>query len=880
MLAAIPRGQAHLRWMTQGDAAEESSDLPPPLPSPAASAARPPLATHRPPTGAASGLVLPPRRLAPPVAASTPPRRASVLKSRKRALGVSTTFNGGSAVWSPGAPPRKRGTAAAADASTTPPGRPSAHKATGSKYGASPVSVTDAARRGARATATPVAPDGARALPANSSRLPTLHPATSPSPLGLQDAPAVVSQGVHRPSLFKAPLQTRLAAVVGPPRGISFDVLQGPAADEAGSSGTKSLMPAASSSPPTALNGIRKQPKPRVKRASKKKAASKPAGHPVAGESGQKPDGPPTAASQTGLTPLAPAPPVHQIGERPVPSHVTVGAMTRVFAEGLRPVCAHLAGLAKKLDEVHTSVSRLSTSLHNQSVGNERTTQAVLQLQSAVKGVHNDVVASVKKEPGKAANLRGSTAMLDDCEAQQELATINELELGNVRDVAKKAMIGEMLGARQSYKAMPNRTRWLEILYEACESVRGGSRGDSEAYLNSSRVFLTTAGTPTEKRIRVSEKLFRVSSHVTEALQKVAMSAYFRSLGENVDEMTPVVAAKWLRKGKYAHSAKADPAINDALKAMFKRNGHHSRVVEPTDVGDDVYVDASTGHVGLITHWARGVFEKAAGVRKPRRTGNDDGAYDGWREEVRHVSGFLRWHNDAMDGLRLCDGTDKRRAMHVADDGTFVIEDSGDEVPESSAGSSGSGEASESDAFTRPDGSADPEWDSSEELLPVYAADRVDGGEAVDDGGGGCGDDGGGNYEGEGLNYGEDDEREEGPEGTEGVEREQGTAIAAGVDGGDGADNAVGVDDSVDADDDGVAAEDVASGTLGDAAGDVGFAAVVGANDGEDAPGRVDAVEGVDGGELGAATRGLLPESAAYPGGFAEYLKEVPLSQD
>lgn len=56
----------------------------------------------------------------------------------------------------------------------------------------------------------------------------------------------------------------------------------------------------------------------------------------------------------------------------------------------------------------------------------------------------------MKPEPRRAKNLRGSTAMLDDCEAQLELATINELELGNVRDVAKKAVINEMLGSAGS----------------------------------------------------------------------------------------------------------------------------------------------------------------------------------------------------------------------------------------------------------------------------------------------------------------------------------------------------------------------------------------------------------------------------------------------
>lgn len=197
--------------------------------------------------------------------------------------------------------------------------------------------------------------------------------------------------------------------------------------------------------------------------------------------------------------------------------------MTRVFAEGLRPMCAHLAGLSKKLDEVHTSVNRLSTSLHNEGVGNERTAQAVVQLQGAVKGVYDGVVARVKEEPVAAVKLRGSTAMLDDCEAQQELATINDQELGDVRDVAKKALINEMLGSTESYKAMPNRARFLGMLCEACESVPGGTRDDSEAYLASFRVFLTTSGTPTEKRVRVSEKLYRITGQVTEALRKVAM---------------------------------------------------------------------------------------------------------------------------------------------------------------------------------------------------------------------------------------------------------------------------------------------------------------------------------------------------------------------
>lgn len=48
-----------------------------------------------------------------------------------------------------------------------------------------------------------------------------------------------------------------------------------------------------------------------------------------------------------------------------------------------------------------------------------------------------------------------------------------------------------------------------------------------------------TAGTST---VRVSQKLYRISSHVVEALQKVAMIAYFKFLGESAETMTPETA--------------------------------------------------------------------------------------------------------------------------------------------------------------------------------------------------------------------------------------------------------------------------------------------------------------------------------------------------
>lgn len=663
----------------------------------------------------ATGGGTPPSRASGVTAARVvkPTRLASPPVGGRRVVGTPAASPSGGALTSARGLAARRESLGATGSTAAAPRTPAVRKGGTPPSGDSPVSFLDAALRGVQHTAAPVAPHGV-------ARSVTVPPG-SPSPVAAGGPPSS-SAGAHRPSMCRAPVQANLTAAAPLPRALSFVV---PERDLPDPAGQKSLTPSVAAAPPKAIKGIRKPTKPRAKRGAKNATASPPPVQPAVSA------GTPTAASQTGWTPIADLPPVHPVGERPIPTVVTVATMTKVFAEGLRPVCVHLAGLSQKLAVVHTSVNRLSINLHSQGVGNERTAQAVVQLQGALRGVYEGVISHTKKEPVAATALRGSTAMLDNCEDQLELATINELEVGNVRDVAKKMMINEMLGAKESYRAMPNRVRALEILYDACLAVRGASQDEAVAYLCSQRVFLTTAGSPTETRIRVSEKLYRISSHVVEALQKVAMVAYFKSLGESIEAMTPATAEAWLRNNKYAHSATADPAINAALKAMFRRNGHHARVVTPKEVGDGEYVDATVGHVGLIAHWARGVFEKVAGVRKARRTGKDDGAYDGWRAEVRNVSTLLPWHGAVAGGLRLTDGTEEHRAMNVADDGTYVIECSEDEeLPEGSAGSSGQ------------------QWDSSQGLMPgrgpVSAFAGVDDGLLGDDVFEGEGDVGGG----------------------------------------------------------------------------------------------------------------------------------------
>lgn len=718
VLAAMPTGQSLLRWITPASTETDVSTRTAQSSAPAApSGARPPLARGRAPFG---GVTPPPRR---------PGRPVALARTTASSIGgTSGTANRAVNRSAAGTPPRVGLPSGRAPPLASPSGSAS-RKSTAVVFIPSPVSVSGAAEAfvpesstsqqrwpiappapvAPAAPPTPVAPPPAAppapvapppaappapvappppvALPA-----PVAPPATNdgflPVPVSLPPGSSQPSYGAtgfshgsQRPSPLSTAVRERLSAIATKPRVLGFRSPRLLASDLEAAMGS-SLTPAPGNATLTTPKVIQKRAtKPRARRAPKN--AEKPANNAAVAPHCSVPDPVPGAAGASDSTPAdesqPPAPGVSNGS-----SGVTVLTLTRVFAEGLRPVCAHLVGLSQKLDEVQTTVNRMSTSMQTQGVGNERTAQAVVQLQGAVQGAIKEAATIVKPEPVARTSLAGGTSIPDDKDERLALAVNNEAELRNVRDVAKRVMVKDIVMSTSSFQAMPSRARALEILYAATERVRKVDRAGAAAFLDSRRIFLLSDGSAADKRTRVSEKLHRVRSHVIASLQKVAMLAYFKSLGVNALTMSKEEAEKWLESSSYASSPKASDAVNASLSAMFLRSGAGERVVAPDAVGEETYVDASTGHVALVTHWARGVFEKIAGVRKPRRSGNDDCAYDCWRKELRHVSGFLRRHEDIQNGLRLCDGSDKRRAMVVADDGTFVVDDSDEEEEDGS----------------------------------------------------------------------------------------------------------------------------------------------------------------------------------------------------
>lgn len=583
---------------------------------------------------------------------SLPPRRSVRYSPSGSVPGlrpVEDPGGGGGAAASPARPPRWIPPVGAAGPSAAPPLR--ADGMAGGRLHVSPdttsflTPLAVMSRAGSVATpttprapavpATAIAAEGTLSLDRVRSPQTRSAPGTAVTPAAVRGGPArqparlvVPPPGPPALTVVAPPLRARLSAI-STQRVLTFTDLNP-------GGGDRSLTQMAAPAKIQPKKAIRKPPaRARAKRALNLGTPLEPAGHgssPAAGTESER--GAPSPARDT--PPSAPGVgPARTRLRSPADAkiHVTMTDLNLVLAEGMRPVCAHLASLSKQLGEVKTTVNRMSTSLHTQGVGNERTAHAVVQLQGAVKGVYG-VVNRAKSEPAGGSVVNEGTADPASEQERMQLAVKNEEEVRRVRDVAKKMMLGEIVGTNVGLHVMPSGARSLDIFCQAVEQVRRVDRDGAEEYLDSRRVFLSADGRPADKKAPVSEKLNRVRGHLMESLRKVTLSAYFPKLGIVPTELTKEGAEEWLYNSKYAKSRKAEPAINAALKAMFLRTGQSHRVVKPKSVGDVEYVNASMGHIALITHWACSVFEKAAGVRKVRRTGNDD---------VRTTAGANRW---------------------------------------------------------------------------------------------------------------------------------------------------------------------------------------------------------------------------------------------
>lgn len=201
-----------------------------------------------------------------------------------------------------------------------------------------------------------------------------------------------------------------------------------------------------------------------------------------------------------------------------------------------------------------------------------------------------------------------------------------------------------------AFTACPAAPVFFDISYQAVEHVLHVNCMGAQEYMESRRRFMSAGGKPAAKWALVSEKLNRVKIHMLEMLRKIAMLKYFNCLGIDVGVLTQAEAQEWQRDAKYVRPPMAGTAVVPARKALFRRTGQVSRVVDPGVVGHSQYANASMEYVALIAHWACTTLQKAVGVCKARRAGNDDCSYAGLRDHIIMVKAFRPRHTRPDSG--------------------------------------------------------------------------------------------------------------------------------------------------------------------------------------------------------------------------------------
>lgn len=163
--------------------------------------------------------------------------------------------------------------------------------------------------------------------------------------------------------------------------------------------------------------------------------------------------------------------------------------------------------------------------------------------------------------------------------------------------------------------------------------------------------------------LRAEKPLKAVLSRIIEALKKRALTAYFKAVIADMNNLSQRQVLQFLANNAYTDSEDGQKTICDAMVSMYAFLGGLHRVVKAQLVRNGRVVRASIGFYALASCFVRYYLEcvKAGNVNKPR-TGSDPGWYVRWRAELIRVDKFLEKDNEPHNGLALTDGQYDNRA--------------------------------------------------------------------------------------------------------------------------------------------------------------------------------------------------------------------------
>lgn len=358
-------------------------------------------------------------------------------------------------------------------------------------------------------------------------------------------------------------------------------------------------------------------------------------------------------------------------GGRVVPMSSGARTLVNAVAAGVRPLGMEIVHAVAGLSDLTEQVNRLSIKMEVLSCGHERvaTSMAIFkdEMFKSFEGVNVklDALASVDFRRG---------VELDSASVDLLMADITSVKRGVRKQIDLRTR--EAMNTRDVL--LDTSRQWLETL-DVTQNSLGFTKEQATDWLLKSVRLPSRRDPAVLVRMRTCVPILRVKPHTTQAWKESIIPVYLSAMNVTRAAVAKPDAVQWLHNDAYFRSVLGYAGALNGTERFLVLVGAGNRVKHPTTVGGSKVIEATLGHVAVVTTMVRMFLEIKAEIRPARRGGIGEGIYDVWVSEVARLNAFLPSDSEEHNGLILVDGADPMRGMPGEQDDDALISAEEDE---------------------------------------------------------------------------------------------------------------------------------------------------------------------------------------------------------
>jgi len=319
---------------------------------------------------------------------------------------------------------------------------------------------------------------------------------------------------------------------------------------------------------------------------------------------------------------------------RAVPAGELSTVMQSTFRERVKPLVLAVGKLQEYLDSlrkfVDTHGGSLAAARHDTAAVRD---QLNTDLSSTLDNGEKTPVPGVQNE-------------------EMDLAGFQMIE--RVRARLRKTLLDKFGFSNTSIDAIPDKDIFRGLIALDTQEELNVDEAAAQAWLTTPVATPSRGGGGTPLLMRPFVPLLRVRGHFLQAVKKRVIGTYFPAIDLVLAADKPVVANQWKADDKYMASAIGRKAIVAGASAVLVAVGAGSRIVQPTEVGEEAVVETTVAVVSLVATLVRAALDEAANVIATNTVG-DNLLKQVVAEQARceeHWSVDAEFHH----GIRLVDG--------------------------------------------------------------------------------------------------------------------------------------------------------------------------------------------------------------------------------